>query len=57
MQLTVFVNFISTDDSLKAFSSLGKKRKASQGTEDMTEDHAGIFIMNTFVNVEMFLIM
>ena len=57
MQQTVFVNFISTDDSLKAFSSLGKKRKASQGTEDMTEDHAGIFIMNTLVNIEMFLIM
>ena len=25
---------------------MGKKRKASQGTEDMTEDDAGIFVMN-----------
>ena len=46
VQQTVFVRFISTDDSLKALSSLGKKRKASQGTEDMTEDDAGIFVMN-----------
>ena len=43
---SVFVGFISTDDSLKALSSLGKKRKASQGTEDMTEDYAGIFTTN-----------
>ena len=41
-----FVRFISTDDSLKALSSLKKKRKASRGTENMIEDHAGIFIMN-----------
>ena len=54
VQKTVFVRFISTDDSLKALSSLGKKRKSSQGTENMTEDHAGIFIMNTLVNIEMF---
>ena len=46
VQQTVCVRFISTDDSLKALSSLGKKRKASQGTEDMTEHRAGIFIMN-----------
>ena len=63
VQQTVFVRFISTDDSLKALSSLGKKRKASQGTEDMTEDDAGIFVMNNeyYVNdiarEEMFLIM
>ena len=63
VQQTVFVRFISTDDSLKALSSLGKKRKASHGTEDMTEDDAGIFVMNNeyYVNdiacEEMFLIM
>ena len=63
VQQTVLVRFISTDDSLKALSSLGKKRKASQGTEDMTEDDAGIFVMNNeyYVNdiacEEMFLIM
>ena len=63
VQQTVFVRFISTDDSLKALSSLGNKRKASQGTEDMTEDDAGIFVMNNeyYVNdiacEEMFLIM
>ena len=63
VQQTVFVRFISTDDSLKALSSLGKKRKASQGTEDMTEDDAGIFVMNNEYYVddiaceEMFLIM
>ena len=63
VQQTVFVRFISTDDSLKALSSLGKKRKASQGREDMTEDDAGIFVMNNecYVNdiacEEMFLIM
>ena len=44
VQNTVFVLFIS--DSRKALSFLGKKRKASQMTEDTTEDHAGIFIMN-----------
>ena len=44
VQKTVFVLFIS--DSMKALSFLGKKRKASQMTEYMTEDHAGIFIMN-----------
>ena len=44
-------------------SFLGKKRKASQMTEDMPEDHAGIFIMNNkyYVNdiafEEIFLIM
>ena len=49
---SVFVRFISTDDSLKALSSLGKKRKASQGTEDMTEDHAvsSQRIMNIYVD-------
>ena len=58
-----FVCFISTDDSLNALSSLGKKSKASQGTEDMTENYAGMFIMNNeyYVNdiacEEMFLIM
>ena len=63
VQQTVFVRFISTDDSLKALSFLGKKRKASQGREDMTEDDAGIFVMNNeyYVNdiacEEMFLIM
>ena len=51
MQKTVVVRFISTDDSVKTLSSIGKKRKASQETEDMTEDHAGIFIMNTLVNI------
>ena len=61
MQKTVFVLFIS--DSRKALSLLGKKRKASQMTEDMTEDNAGIFIMNNkyYVNdiafEEIFLIM
>ena len=45
--MTVFVRFISTDDSLNSLSSLGKKRKASQGTEEMTENYAGMFIMNT----------
>ena len=44
VQKTVFVLFIS--DSIKALSFLGKKRKASQMTEDMTEDHPGIFMMN-----------
>ena len=44
VQKTVFVLFIS--DSMKALSLLGKKRKASQMTQDMAEDHAGIFIMN-----------
>ena len=44
-------------------SFLGKNRKASQMTGDMTEDHAGIFIMNNkyYVNgiafKEVFLIM
>ena len=58
-----FVCFISTDDSLNALSSLGKKSKASQGTEDMTENYAGMFIMNNeyYVNdiacEEMFLIL
>ena len=61
VQKTVFVLFIS--DSRKALSFLGKKRKASQMTEEMTEDHAGIFIMNNkyYVNdiafEEIFLIM
>ena len=61
VQKTVFVLFIS--DSRKALSFLGKKRKASQVTEEMTEDHAGIFIMNNkyYVNdiafEEIFLIM
>lgn len=41
-----FVSFISTDVSLNTLSSLGKKPKASQGTEDMTENYAGMFIMN-----------
>ena len=63
MRWTVFVRFISTDDSLRALSSLEKKRKASQGTEDIIEDHAGILIMNKeyyFNDItceEMFLIM
>ena len=58
-----FRPFHFIDDSLKVLSSLGKKRKASQGIEDMTEDHAGIFIMNNeyYVNdiacEEIFLIM
>ena len=58
-----FVSFISTDDSLNTLSSLGKKPKASQGTEDMTENYAGMFIMNNeyYVNdiacEEMFLIL
>ena len=41
-----FICFISTDDSLNALSSLGKKPKSSQGTDDMTENYAGMFIMN-----------
>ena len=41
-----FVCFISTDDSLNALSSLGKNPKSSQGTDDMTENYAGMFIMN-----------
>ena len=56
--MTVFVRFISTDDSLNSLSSLGKKRKASQGTEDMTENYAGIFFhVNDIACEEMFLIM
>ena len=51
VQQTVVVRFISTDDSVKTLSSIGKKRKASQETEDTTEDHAGIFMMNTLVNI------
>ena len=45
-----FVRFISTDDSLNSLSSLGKKRKASQGTEEMTENYAGMFIMISMCN-------
>ena len=41
-----FVSFISTDVSLNTLSSLGKQPKASQGTGDMTENYAGMFIMN-----------
>ena len=58
-----FVCFISTDDSLNALSSLGKKPKASQETEEMTENYAGMFIMNNEYYVhdiayeEMFLIL
>lgn len=42
---SAFVRFISADDSLNSLSSLGKKRKASQGTDDITENYAGMFIM------------
>ena len=48
--MTVFVRFISTDDSLNSLSSLGKMRKASQGTEDMTENYAGMFMMISMCN-------
>ena len=50
VQWTIFVRFISADDSLNSMSSLGKKRKISQGTDDMTANCAGMFIMISMCN-------
>ena len=46
------VHFVSTEDSLKARSSLETKRKAIQRTKSITADHEGIvadFIINEVV--------
>ena len=42
--IACFLHFVTTEDSLKAQSSLETKCNVSQRMEGMTEDHEGIFV-------------